>query len=204
MTLRQLFPELEVCDLEIFLEKISNSSIYNLFLEIAKKYEQQIPLWKVINFYRDADLSDYDDEVQVTCSLAEHGSGDKHKSARYFKYDRQTGELRPAVYCYKCNRVLTSFWYIYRKERDFRDLDLKGIFLHIWKVWGIDFPRELILDFDPESFYNFEDGTDEKIALAKIFAQAASYRMLKEVDVEEYKKVIVNFYNTVMLENNTQ
>jgi hypothetical protein len=134
--------------------------------------------------------------MQVNCLLFEHGSNDFNKSARYYSYDRNTGEDKEGVFCFKCQKYLTPFWYLYKMEKDYRSVQIKDFFLFIKKIFRVDFPRHLILDFDPEAFYTFEDTEGRQGILSK-FSYAKSLRGLRDSDSKMYLRSIVNLYQTM-------
>jgi predicted Rdx family selenoprotein len=119
-----------------------------------------------------------EDEEQVECSFYEHGSNDAHKSARYFSYDRQTQTKSERVYCYKCQKMTTAFWYVFKQRRDHHKESIKDVLLYIEMRFGVALPRDLILAFDPEAFYTFAEGSDQQQKVRDLFIKA---RQIREV-----------------------
>ena len=179
MKFRLSHPDFENFSDEEFIDKVPYDKIIHLFMKIADYYNKSIPFWRVLQSLGIYDVDQHTEESQVSCMLIEHGSADSHKSARYFSHDRDTGEYRPAIYCYKCNKLLTTFWFLYKYEKDNHGLNSKEIFKLISSKYKIPFPRELVLDFDPDTFFSFDENSEENRNMLKGFEVAAKYRQLK-------------------------
>ncbi len=127
-------------------------------------------------------------EQQVHCLLPEHGGCDLNRSARYFSANRETGDFEEAIYCYKCGIMLTSFWYVYRYLKEFRGVGFREFFEILLLEYGISFPMDLVLNFEPDTFYSFEKskgvGIEEKLNFA------LSLRRTRLEDQEGYRKVL--------------
>jgi hypothetical protein len=134
------------------------------------------------------------DEQQVSCVFLEHGSHDRNKSARYFAYDREKANDDESVYCYKCCKRWTPFWYVYKYEKEYNGLKLTGMFPLMKKRFGVAFPRDILLDFDPEKHYTFED-TQEGEAIRLGLKRAIALREIKKrnlpIYLEKIKQIIV-------------
>jgi len=150
-------------------------------------------LWKVLNHYGIDEPDAATEQAQIPCLLVEHGSSDRHSSARYFSFDRETGTHKEQVYCYKCSKILNSFWYIYKYERDFHELNIKDVFLFITKTFGTPFPSDLILDFDPEKFFTF-DSEDDRAASIEKFKLADKVRAYKDIDIQQWLDSLLTLY----------
>lgn len=186
MKIRDIHPEFINLSEEDFISQIPYPPIFNLFMDISDYYDKELPLWQVLRNYGIYDVDEYSDQIQINCLNLEHGSTDFHKSARYFSINRETGEYRPSVYCYKCNKLLTSFWYLYKYEKDHHSLNIKEIYLMIWKKFGVKFPRDLVLEFDPDTFFSFDNDFEEKKSLKDGFIYAEKVRELKDHDLNLY------------------
>jgi hypothetical protein len=192
MKVRIMRPEMVTANEDEFLGNLNFQYVYPLFGTIAEWYGEYIPLWRVLNHYGIWDVGDDTDEEQIQCLLIDHGSEDTHASARYFLHDRETDERREAVYCYKCQRLLTSFWYIYNMEKDRHGLTSVEIFHFIWEKFGVAFPRDLYLDFDPSAHYDYDmEQSEEK---GKYFARAQEVLMLKESNPQIYLDSLIYLY----------
>lgn len=179
MKFRTLHPEFVNLPEEDFIDRIPYQTVINLFMQIADYYNENLKLWEILRTYGIYDVDEYTEQAQVSCLCVEHGSSDHHKSARYFSVDRDTGNHRPAVYCYKCNKLLTTFWLLYKYEKDHHDLNSKEIFKLISKTFRVPFPRDLILDFDPEKFFTFDESEEDRKKALEGFKYAESLRQFK-------------------------
>lgn len=185
MKLKDLFPDLEKVSTEEFLEKIKGSTLIDMMSELVDHYNINLRLWEILNHYGVDKVDETTEAMQVPCLLYEHGSGDVKNSAKYFSYDRETGDNSESVYCYKCQKKLTAFWFIYKYEKEYNGKNFKGILLYIKKIFKVDIPRKLILEYDPESKYSFETLECENETYSK-FVEASKIRDLKITDDKEY------------------
>lgn len=196
MKLRNINPELADASLEEFFKKIQWGTVFSLLPQISEFYDNQLSMINVLKYYGLDYVVEGVDHMQVNCLLAEHGSNDFNKSARYYSYDRHTSDAKEGVFCFKCQKYLTPFWYLYKMERDYKSVQIKDFFLWIRRIFRVDFPRHLILDFDPDSFYTFED-VEEKQSILSKFSYAKSLRQLKDSDPKLYLRNIVSLYQTM-------
>lgn len=170
-----------------------DKTLFPNFRKVADYYVEHLPLWKVLNYYMGADeLDEYTEEYQVPCLLPDHGSGDYHRSARYYMYDRETEEESPAVYCFKCSSVKNSFSLLMEKERN-EDGKLIDVFNMIEEKWGVPFPKDIILDFDPDTYFVFED--DESVQRKKKIKDA----LLNASEIEKLKGNSVEYIEAIKL-----
>jgi hypothetical protein len=198
MKLRESNPNLKFLPIEEFINSVKWNIIFSLFAQIANYYDLKLSLISILNHYG-LDISEGSEEIQIQCLFLEHGSEDRNKSARYYSYDRTTGEPKEGVYCFKCQKYYTPFWYLYKLEREYKKLNLIEFFVWINKIFKIDFPRDIILDFDPDIFYTFEN-LEEKHNFLELFNHAKNLRGLKNKDKEIYLRDLVNFYQTMKIE----
>lgn len=110
-------------------------------------------------------------EAQINCTFSEHGSHDNHKSARFYNYDRKTDTKSERVFCFKCEKVTSAFWYAYKQKKDFEQMKLKDLFIWIEARFRIPFPKHILLEFDLESHYTFGSSSSTNRTLS-LFAQA--------------------------------
>lgn len=198
MKLRDTNPNLIDLSLEEFFKVVRWSTIFSLFPQIAEYYNSRLSMVYILNYYGMDYVTSGVDHMQVNCILIEHGSQDINKSARYYSYDRNTGEAKEGVWCFKCQKYLTPFWYLYKIEKEYKDVQIFDFFLWIKKVFRVDFPKDIVLDFDPDSFYTFEDVEGRQNVLSK-FSYARSLRDLKGKDSKLYLESIVNLYQTMKI-----
>jgi len=198
MRLRDINPELSNLDLEEFFKAIQWGTVFSLLPQIAEYYNSKISMVYVLNYYGLDYVTSGIDHMQVHCLLLDHGTSDFNKSARFYTYDRNTGEPKEGVWCFKCQKYLTPFWYLYKMEKDFRSRGLLDFFILLRKIFRVDFPKDLILDFDPDSFYTFEGGEDRQNILS-LFSYARSLRGMKQSDIKNYLSNLVNFYQTMKI-----
>lgn len=197
MKIRDLHPDLGRVSLDRFFEVVKWGTIYNLFPQIAEFYNSRLSMVRILNYYGMDYVTEGVDHMQVNCLLLEHGSDDFNKSARYFSYDRNTGDAKEGVYCYKCQKYLTPFWYLYAIEKERKKITLLEFFQFVKRIFRVDFPRNLVLDFDPDSYYTFDD-VGERQNVLSLFSYAKSLRELKR-DPEIYLKSIIEFYRSMKI-----
>jgi len=198
MKLKEINPKLKNLPTKEFLTTIQWSTIFNLLPQVAEYYNSRLSMIQVLNHYGMGLEGGDTDEIQVNCIFLEHGSEDRNKSARYYAYDRNTCEAKEGVYCFKCQKYYTTFWYLYKMEREYRNMDLINFFLWIKVQFGVDFPKDMVLDFDPDSFYTF-DGPGDRQNILSLFSYAKTLREIKNNDPVLYLKSIVNLYQTMKI-----
>lgn len=193
MSLLKMNPKLKDYSTKDLLKMVSYSTLYLIVEDISKYYTDKLPLANVMNFYGITNVDTLSEKAQVPCLLLEHGSRDNHASARYFKMDRETGAVRPSVYCYKCDKLLTSFWYVNKMEKDYRELDIKDVMLFIKKNWGVEIPKDLILNFDLDNYYSLEN-LEQKDARVEAFKKAIELSKVKQIDPVAYLEQLKMIY----------
>ena len=188
MRLIELHPSwLTANDPERIIEEIGNEALFALTQATAEYYEQHLPLWRVMNHYGIDDIYSDTEQSYVPCKLASHGTVDKHASASYFTMDRNSGEYRPAFYCYKCQKMLTSFWYTYQMEKDWNEVTkFRDLYKFIWQTFRVPPPLELWFNFDPEEHFADFGADSTQVDVAVFFEDALRVRALKEVDQPAY------------------
>ena len=147
-TLRQLYPGLATVSLEQFWQTINFGNLTFLLDELSDYYTKNLPLWRVLVHYG-IDADDSDEQRQVPCLWRTHGGPDRKFSARYYPIDRNTGEWRPAVSCFKCQTMKTSLWYVYEVENWHRQRGIADAMSFIEYQFKVKVPRHIFLDFDP-------------------------------------------------------
>lgn len=164
------------------IEEISHEALNQLFEQTAEHYAKELPLWQVLNHYGVDEVDASMDSAYVPCKLLSHGGEDRTASAKYFTEDRNTGEHRPAFYCYKCQKMLTSFWYHYTMQRDFFEVkSIREVLKHIYTTFGIAPPLDLWFNFDLTEYFASFDGvatTDVSV----FFKEAIEVRGMKSQD----------------------
>lgn len=193
MKLGERYPEFVTLPTSSLLEKLSRETLFALLPEIAESYVSVLPMWAVLSHYGQDHVSEHDTEKQVNCLWLSHGSKDTNRSARYFATDRHTGGSRGSVYCYKCQRAITSFWYVYRMEHDFHGKSIADTILYIEACLGIRLPRTVILDFDPDTYYSFSDHQVEQ-QLIQYFSQALKLRVIRDQDPGSFLQSLYHLY----------
>ena len=194
MMIRDFYPDLEREDELGFIEKIPMKSVFPIISEITAYFDKNMTIAGVYDHYGISIRGVSGGEYQIPCLLLEHGSQDTHNSARYYASDRETGVDSERIWCFKCQKFLTPFWLFHSREKDYHGLSFREILQGIWKYFRIPFPRELVLDFDPEKFYQFEDSKiDEKL---KILKQAQKIMVLKEFLPREYLVELKRFWKS--------
>lgn len=198
MKLRGINPKLSDVPLDQFFALVQWGTIFSLLPQIAEYYNNKLKMIYILRYYGLDYVYEGVDHMQVNCLWVEHGSSDINKSAKYYSYDRYTDNEQEGVYCFKCQKYLTPFWYLYKMEKDYKNVTIFDIFLWIKKIFRVDFPRDLVLDFDPDTFYNFGSSEDQQSLMAK-FSYAKSLRKLKKSDSKIYLNNIVNLYQTMKI-----
>ena len=181
MNLSELYGDLNEFSWDDFKIRI-RPYIFMCFKSLVDYYDTHLDFREVLSHYG---VSVYDtDEQQVTCKLLEHGGVDITPSARFYKYDRETGKERHSVYCHKCNKLLTPFWYVYSMERDYRQENIWGVVDNIKKYYKIPFPRYIFNTFDPEKYQS--DVDDMEMDVGARFLESDNMRETKFSDVDIY------------------
>lgn len=197
MKLRDLNPGLANVSLDEFFIKIQWGTLFSLLPQISEYYDSRLNMVQILHYYGLDYVEQGVDHMQVNCLWSEHGTNDFNKSAKYYSYDRHTGEAKEGVYCFKCQKYLTPFWYLFKMEKDQKGVHIMDFFKWVKRIFGVDFPRDLILDFDPNAFYTFDD-IEEKQSMLSLFSYARSLRKMKENPML-YLTNIVNLYNTMKI-----
>lgn len=179
MKLRDQFPDSAMgMPLAELLQLTPTAHLQALMQPLSKYYETRLPLWRLMREFS-VEVDPSEGEQQVECSFSEHGSNDLHKSARYYTHDRNTGEASERVYCHKCNLMKTAFWYVLKQCRDHQNMQLKDVLRHLESHYGIPFPRDLLLDFDPDLYFSMGEGDAHTRAVTH-FSAARALRRLRE------------------------
>ncbi len=185
MKLIELYPHWREAPDSLIVDEIGTESFGNLVQPTAAYYKSVLSLPAVLGYYGAGDVGFDDDSAYVACKLASHGGEDRHASARYFRLNRETGELDPAFYCYKCQKAYNSFWFTYYMEKDWHGRNLRETIKFIESEFHIPIPRELWFSYDAAVFYS-EDGGKiiEDPTLA--FIAVESVLELKATDIPAY------------------
>jgi hypothetical protein len=182
LRLLDLFPEWRSADSDTVVDAIRFETLCATMSQVDAYYTQALPFWRVLPFYGIDTVTPESDQEWIPCRLASHGTQDKKASASYFRLDRNSGEVRPAFYCYKCAKMLTSFWFVYCMERDFSNRNLKGVFKFIHQQWGVPPPLDIWFEFDPEIYYAEGGAEGRSRDPAPYFREADEVAKLKNID----------------------
>jgi len=160
MKIREKHPDIAGdIPLSLFIQKVDKGYLLAQMDEIATYYSEHLPLWQVLNHYG-LDVDPDTDKQYVHCVLPEHGGEDRHASASYFRYDRNSGGEEPKFYCFKCEKALSSLWFVVHMLKA-QGRSLFAAFEEIANIYSIPFPRDLILEMDAESLIANQESTQE-------------------------------------------
>ena len=171
-----------------------SDTIFPLIPDIIEYYDKEIPLWQMINHYsEDTDLYEGEErQVQVHCIFPEHGSADYHKSATYFPFDRDSGETRESLWCFKCQIRRGAFTTSLHLERNRNEKwSIVDHFKWLEKN-GIPFPKNIIGEFDPEKHFTFDEENSQEEKLLKMFKDVDIIKELKGSDIQEWLEASEN------------
>ena len=141
---------------EELISKIPSHLITPLGGQIASFYDSRLDIPLIYSMYG-YEMRDKESQQQVHCLLPSHGTEDRHPSARYYPQDRNTGEVRQAVYCHKCQKTHTAFWLLYAIESSRTGMHMREFYAFLKRVFKIPFPRHVFLSFDPQEFFVFTE-----------------------------------------------
>lgn len=166
--------------------------------DIKDYYNLQIPLWKLLNKEGIYQVDEGVDALQIPCILNSHGSSDNHASARYYSYDRETGEYKETYYCFKCNKSYRSFDLIVQLAQDKIELPFSEVFDYIEREYRVKFPLNILLDFDPDEYYTFENKevASKRTTILDAFEKAKDIRSRKEMS-PEYLAEVSEFFKSL-------
>lgn len=192
MILRDMHPKWAKFPSKELLEQVSYNHIFCLLDEFTQYYNDKLSLCMILSRLGVDEVLEGTEEQQVPCILIEHGTRDTHASARFYSFNRESGEHVAAVYCHKCGKRLTAFWYLYKYLKDYHGVKLKAYFLKLEKEYGVPFPRDLVLNFDPKIFFTFED--QGRTQAVKKFQDQERLRNSKQEDFESYAERLMLLY----------
>jgi len=186
-----LHPEYVSLPDEELITSIPGNLITPLMESLSSYYDSKLNMQQVYSIYGH-ELFLGNDQQQVVCLLPSHGSQDRHPSARFYPVDRNTGELRHAVYCHKCQKMTTPFWLLYKRESFFSGIHMRDLFLFLKKTFQIPFPRHIYFDFDPQEYFTFTE-SEAKQKIQKI-KYAEMILNLKEAKDSLYLSELKRFW----------
>lgn len=189
MKIEVLHPELKNMPMQDLVVKVPMRYAVMFSDVLAEYYDSKIGIVDIYRYYGVGIRTRIGHQFQVQCLLPSHGSLDEHSSARYYEADRNTGEVRPRVYCFKCGKVNTLFWMLYRIE-EARGRKFGEMFDFIWRIFGVEFPREIFLNLDPETAYVLERDTQNELLRGRMHADRV--RGMKILKPQEYLKELKN------------
>lgn len=188
----EIYPEYASMSDRELIEKMPSHVIVPLSPAISEWYDGKISMSSVYSHYGQ-DFGSVETQQQVVCLLPSHGSEDRHPSARFYPVDRQTGELKHAVYCHKCQKTSTPFWLLHSREAFFRGIHMREFYVWLGVIFKVAFPRHLFFDFDPQEFFVMEE-TESRSKFLKI-QYAATLLGLKRVRDPLYLSEMKRFWN---------
>lgn len=190
MKLRDKYPSMVDMEPSTLFRKVDISTVIACLDPISAYYVEKLPLADVYNHYGTQlldplgvywpHLSTDESEANINCILPSHGGADRHRSGKYYQIDRNSGEYRPSVYCFKCQAMKTSLWLAHAIERE-RGKDLLDTFDLIYNTWKVPHPRNIVLDFDDEVYYQVK--SDSATDLVSRFNRARNIRSIKDKDL---------------------
>lgn len=148
-------PEFQGFSDSAIIEKIPSKILGPILFDISEYYNAQIGMGRIYEHYG-FELDDSCDQQQIPCLLPQHGTSDRHPSSRFYSTDRNTGILKPSVFCFKCQRTVSAFWLLYMRESELHGLKTREILQYIQKSFRIPFPRTILFNFDPMQYYTLE------------------------------------------------
>ena len=119
--------------------------------QIAQNLDQSLSMIQVLRDFARLPIIGDPDQLQISCPFPEHGSEDKHRSARYYRIDRKSGIKHEAVHCFKCSKTSTPFWIIHNIEKNIRGKHTIDIMRLILNQYRLVLPRDIISNHDPEA-----------------------------------------------------
>lgn len=174
-----------------FIQAVDPKYLHACLKPLADYYDEHLLLWQVMHHYGVDEVSPEDDTAQVPCILPEHGTNDNHKSSRYYRFDRDTNAERGSVWCFKCEKLQTAFWFIYNQETGNYNKKMKEVFQFIFYKFGVRFPRDIILEFDPVGYYSFDSDEDVKSIRAAELVPLVKKLITEKESHPEYLKDVL-------------
>jgi len=147
-----IFPDYQNMSDEELIEKIPSNTILPISNAVAEFYDSKVSMCDIYSYYG-MELQESDSQQQVQCLLPQHGSQDRHPSARFYPVDRNTGEIKHAIYCHKCMKTVSPFWLLYSRESTYSGIHMRGLYLFIKRIFKVPFPRHIFFNFDPQEYY---------------------------------------------------
>ena len=107
MKLIEQLPHLAISSDEEILSSVSPAYFNALMPELYDYYNTRLPMRKVLEL-KGINIPEGVEQMQIPCPLPSHGE-DLHPSCRYYLRDRETEKVHEQIYCFKCNKVHSSF-----------------------------------------------------------------------------------------------
>jgi len=173
MKLKQFYPH-PITSYEDWIDQVPPDALSLCSSFIYEKVNENFPLSKFLRVATKEDIYDGDEQCQVSCFLTSHGSMDSNKSARYFREDRETGEVSPAVYCYKCSSVLHTFGYVYTwmKQQDEKS-NTRSVLKYLLETFSFTIPIEQINEYEVSLD---DDSSNRKRNLVELFSAVVQFK----------------------------
>ena len=160
MRIGDIVPHLRKCSYQEFLGAVPYEGLYENLLELSEDVASKLPLHQILN-EMGANILPLSPDQQFRCVLPWHGTQDLHPSARYYTYNRDSGEEEESFYCFKCNEASNSFWLLYKLAKlDNEKIDLRLFLNHLNERYGVEISREIVLMYDPNDLSNLIGGSD--------------------------------------------
>lgn len=173
-----------------------SKAFYPCLDKVIEYYDSKLSLRTILTRYG-VDVPDQTDVMQIPCLLPSHGTRDIHNSARYYSYDRESGEAKEAIYCFKCRVKKTGFSLVLALEREYRGKTLMDVLELMEGQFGIPFPKEILLDFDPDTYFTFEEDDSKIQQVLEAFKRARVVRNILRGDVTEYLAQLEGLYRSL-------
>ena len=178
-----------------FLKEIPLRYLVDMMPTLEEFYEESYSMLPILRDYG-VEIDSVSDNQQVNCSFKEHGTSDNHKSAKFFYEDRNTGKKSERVFCWKCQKVCTLFWYILKQAKDWKDLKMVDALVAAESRYGYRVPRSLILDYNVDNYYNIEKKENKTQRTMGLYRSAREIRnLLIDGKKSEYIQAIKELLN---------
>lgn len=180
MLFRETNPNWVSMPTDLLLKSIPHVHLRKLMRPVAAWYELNLPMWLVLQSvgYNGSGGFGYPhigpgtDEEQLSCILPTHGSTDERPSSRYYQFDKNDGTRCGHLYCWgPCQKAFTSYWYLWTYLRGNFEYGHRKVIVTIEEQFGVPFPREIVLNADPDRLDDFQGDEDYKRIARARFVQ---------------------------------
>lgn len=192
MQLRTTNPLLETSSFVDILRVTDFNYLTAILKDLSEYYDSKLKYSQILSNYG-VDIVVNGSDQNVNCVLPEHGTKDTHASSKYYTVDRNSGERRESTYCYKCQRTMTAFWFLFHMERTNGNFSVLKLIDLLEITYKIPPPVDLLLDFDPESYYTMEARTEN--SLVSELRRALRTHQTFKGSPEEHIRACMTFIN---------